>query len=217
MATPQSDMELAGVKALVVGMAKSGFAAVELLKQHGADVRATDLKPREKLPPIDVPFAQQTDEVFEGADLIVLSPDVPADLAPLDAARRRGAKVIGEIELAAPFLQGKIIGTTGSNGKTTTTSLIGHILRESGVPVQVGGNIGTPVAAMVASSRPDQWNVLELSSFQLETICRFHVDIALCLNVTQNHLDRHHTFPNYVNAKARLFETQQPGSHAVLN
>jgi len=210
-------MELAGIKALVVGMAKSGFAAVELLKQHGADVRATDLKPREKLPPIDVPFAQQSPEVFEGADLIVLSPDVPADLPALEAARRRGAKVIGEIELAAPFLEGKIIGTTGSNGKTTTTSLIGHILRESGVPVQVGGNIGTPVAAMVASSRPDQWNVLELSSFQLETICRFRADIALCLNVTQNHLDRHHTFANYTNAKARLFETQIPGSFAVLN
>jgi UDP-N-acetylmuramoylalanine--D-glutamate ligase len=210
-------MELGGVKALVVGMAKSGFAAVELLQQHGADVRATDLKPREKLPPIDVPFAQQSPAVFEGAELIVLSPDVPADLAPLEAARRRGATVIGEVELAAPFLKGRIIGTTGSNGKTTTTSLIGHILCESGVPVQVGGNIGTPVAAMVASSRPEQWNVLELSSFQLETICRFRADIALCLNVTQNHLDRHHTFANYVNAKARLFETQAPGSFAVLN
>src|ERR1051326_3816775 len=137
-------MELAGVKALVVGMAKSGFAAVDLLQRHGADVRATDLKSREKLPPVDVPFAQQTPEVFEGADLIVLSPDVPADLPPLHAARQRGARVIGEVELAAPFLQGKIIGTTGSNGKTTTTSLIGHILRESGIPVQVGGNIGTP-------------------------------------------------------------------------
>jgi UDP-N-acetylmuramoylalanine--D-glutamate ligase len=210
-------MELAGVKALVVGMAKSGFAAVALLKQHGADVRSTDLKPREKLPPIDVPFARQSPEVFAGADLIVLSPDVPTDLAPLAAARQRGANVIGEVELAAPFLQGKIIGTTGSNGKTTTTALIGHILRESGVPVQVGGNIGTPVAAMVASSRPEQWNVLELSSFQLETICRFRADIALCLNVTQNHLDRHHTLANYANAKARLFETQTPGSWAVLN
>ena len=210
-------MELAGIKALVVGMAKSGFAAVELLKKHGAEVRATDLKPREKLPPIDVPFAPQTPEVFEGCDLIVLSPDVPADLAPLEAARQRGVQVIGDIELAAPFLQGKIIGITGSNGKTTTTALTGHILRESGVPVEVGGNIGTPLAAMVESSRPEQWNVLELSSFQLETICRFRADIAVCLNVTQNHLDRHHTFANYANAKARLFETQAPGSFAVLN
>src|SRR5205085_3572066 len=98
-------MELTGVKALVVGMAKSGFAAVELLKEQGADVRATDLKARKKLPPIDVPFAQQTPEVFQGAELIVLSPDVPIDLPPLEAARQRGATVIGEVELAAPFLQ----------------------------------------------------------------------------------------------------------------
>jgi UDP-N-acetylmuramoylalanine--D-glutamate ligase len=210
-------IELAGVKALVVGMAKSGFAAVELLQQHGADVRATDLKPREKLPPIDVPFAQQSPAVFEGAELIVLSPDVPADLAPLEAARRRGATVIGEVELAAPFLKGRIIGTTGSNGKTTTTSLIGHILCESGVPVQVGGNIGTPVAAMVASSRPEQWNVLELSSFQLETVQTFRAHVAACLNITQNHLDRHYTLENYTGAKARMFEIQQPGDIAVLN
>jgi UDP-N-acetylmuramoylalanine--D-glutamate ligase len=142
---------------------------------------------------------------------------VPADLEPLETARRRGAHVVGEVELAAPFLQGKIIGITGSNGKTTTTSLAGHILRESGVPVQVGGNIGTPVTAMIASSRADQWNVLELSSFQLETISEFRADIAVCLNVTQNHLDRHHTFANYAAAKSRLFETQRPSAHAVLN
>src|SRR5215813_13978924 len=111
------DRTLAGVKALVVGMAKSGFAAVELLKKHGADVRATDLKPREKLPPIDVPFAPQSPEVFEGADLIVTSPDVPADLPALEAARQRGVEVIGDVELSAPFLQGKIIAITGSNGK----------------------------------------------------------------------------------------------------
>ena len=108
--------------------------------------------------------------MFERAELIVLSPDVPADLPRLRAARARGAKVIGEIELAAPFLKGRNIGITGTNGKTTTTCLIGHILRESGVPVQVGGNIGTPATAMIESSREDGWNVLELSSFQLETI-----------------------------------------------
>ena len=155
--------------------------------------------------------------MFEGADLIVLSPDVPADLPPLEAARRRGARVIGEVELAAPFLKGKTIGITGSNGKTTTTSLIGHILREAGLPVQVGGNIGTPVTAMVDTSRDDGWNVLELSSFQLETITEFRAHIGLALNVTQNHLDRHHTFENYAAAKGRLFETQQAGDFAVLN
>jgi UDP-N-acetylmuramoylalanine--D-glutamate ligase len=121
------------------------------------------------------------------------------------------------VELAAPYLKGHTIGITGSNGKTTTTSLTGHILRESGVTVQVGGNIGLPVTAMVETSRDDGWNVLELSSFQLETIGEFRAHIALALNVTQNHLDRHHTFENYAAAKGRLFETQRPGDIAVLN
>jgi UDP-N-acetylmuramoylalanine--D-glutamate ligase len=125
--------------------------------------------------------------------------------------------VIGEVELAAPYLRGPIIGITGSNGKTTTTSLVGHILRSSKTPVQVGGNIGTPVLAMTKTSRADQWNVLELSSFQLETIQSFRSDVGVCLNVTQNHLDRHHTFANYAAAKSNLFRTQKPGDFAVLN
>jgi UDP-N-acetylmuramoylalanine--D-glutamate ligase len=217
-------MQLNGTKTLVVGMKKSGMASVELLSRQGARVRATDLQPLDKLGEardlmgrLNIPFAQQTPEVFEGCDLIVLSPDVPADLPPLEEARRRGARVVGEVELAAPFLKGETIGITGSNGKTTTTSLIGHILRQAGVPVQVGGNIGTPVTAMVESSRPDAWNVLELSSFQLETISEFRAHIGLALNVTQNHLDRHHTFENYAAAKGRLFETQRAGDFAVLN
>jgi UDP-N-acetylmuramoylalanine--D-glutamate ligase len=111
--------------------------------------------------------------VFEACDLIVLSPDVPADLPPLEEARRRGVRVIGEVELAAPFLKGETIGITGSNGKTTTTSLVGHILRAAGVPVQVGGNIGTPVTAMVESSRADGWNVL--GAFQFSTRDHFRV------------------------------------------
>jgi UDP-N-acetylmuramoylalanine--D-glutamate ligase len=217
-------MELKATKALVVGMKKSGMAAAELLVREGAEVRATDLKPldqlagaRDLLARLNIPFARQAPEVFEGCDLIVLSPDVPADLPPLDAARRRGARVIGEVELAAPYLKGETIGITGSNGKTTTTSLIGHILREAGMPVQVGGNIGTPVIAMVDASREDGWNVLELSSFQLETISEFRAHIGLALNVTQNHLDRHHTFENYAAAKGRLFETMRSGDFAVLN
>jgi UDP-N-acetylmuramoylalanine--D-glutamate ligase len=205
-------------------MKRSGLAMAELLARHGAVVRATDLKPLDQLGDapnvlarLHIPFAQQAPEVFEGCDLIVLSPDVPADLPPLEEARKRGARVIGEVELAAPFLKGRNIGITGSNGKTTTTSLIGHILRESGVPVQVGGNIGVPVTAMVDSGRADGWNVLELSSFQLETIVDFRAHIALALNVTQNHLDRHHTFETYAAAKGRLFETQQAGDFAILN
>jgi UDP-N-acetylmuramoylalanine--D-glutamate ligase len=217
-------MQLNGTKALVVGMKKSGMASAELLARQGAVVRATDLKPleelgeaRELLERLGIPFAQQTPEVFEGCDLIVLSPDVPADLPPLVAARQRGVRVMGEVELAAPFLKGETIGITGSNGKTTTTSLVGHILRAAGVPVQVGGNIGTPVTAMVESSRADGWNVLEFSSFQLETISGFRAHIGLALNVTENHLDRHHTFQNYAAAKGRLFETQRSGDFAVLN
>jgi len=209
---------------LVVGMKRSGMASVALLARLGDSVRATDLKPLDQLPEarellarLGIPFAQQTGAVFEGCDRIVLSPDVPFDLPPLVAARNRGVPVIGEVELAAPFLKGRNIGVTGSNGKTTTTSLIGHILREAGVPVQVGGNIGVPVTAMVDTSRHDGWNVLELSSFQLETIVSFRAQIGLALNVTQNHLDRHHTFESYAAAKGRLFETQQAGDFAVLN
>ena len=212
------------LRALVVGMEKSGLASIQLLLRQGAVVRATDLKPLSQMPEaaatlerLGVPFAQQSDVVFEDCDLIVISPGVPADVVPLNAARARGVRVIGEVELAAPFLQGRTIGITGTNGKTTTTALAGHILRESGIAAQVGGNIGTPVTAMIESSRPDQWNVLELSSFQLETIAEFHADIAVALNVTQNHLDRHHTFGNYAAAKGRLFETQRAGAFAVLN
>ncbi|MGA2595115.1 MAG: UDP-N-acetylmuramoyl-L-alanine--D-glutamate ligase [Bryobacteraceae bacterium] len=212
------------LRALVVGLEKSGLASIQVLLQHGANVRATDVKPLAQMPEaaatlerLGVAFAQQSDAVFEGCELIVVSPGVPADLAPLGAARQRGVRVIGEVELAAPFLKGRTIGITGTNGKTTTTSLVGHILRESGIAVQVGGNIGTPVTAMIDSSRADQWNVLELSSFQLETIAEFHADIAVALNVTQNHLDRHHTFANYAAAKGRLFETQRSGAFAILN
>ncbi|HXI44379.1 MAG TPA: UDP-N-acetylmuramoyl-L-alanine--D-glutamate ligase [Bryobacteraceae bacterium] len=214
-------MKVKGANALVVGMAKSGMASVELLRKHGAHVRATDLNPPPGVLPalekLGVSFAPQSGDVFQGANLIVLSPGVPADLDALEAARQRGATVIGEVELAGYFLEGPVIGITGSNGKTTTTALVGHILRESGIPSQVGGNIGTPVTAMIDSSRPQQWNVLELSSFQLESICHFRAKIGVALNVTPDHLDRHHTFERYAAAKARLFETQEPGDFAVLN
>jgi UDP-N-acetylmuramoylalanine--D-glutamate ligase len=215
---------LSGAKVLVVGLKKSGMASAELLLRHGAVVSLTDLKGLDELPGGDefvsrlgLSFRQQSAETFEGYDLIVLSPDVPADLPQLAAARAHGTQVIGEVELAAPFLQGRTIGITGSNGKTTTTSLIGHILQHAGLAVQVGGNIGTPVTAMVETSRPDGWNVLELSSFQLETIVEFRAHIGLALNVTQNHLDRHHTFERYAAAKGRLFETMHAGDIAILN
>jgi len=214
----------AGARVLVVGMKKSGLASAQLLAGFGARVRATDLKPLDRLgeagavlAALAIPFELQAPSTFEDADAIVISPDVPADLAPLEAARDRGIAVIGDVELAAEFLQGRTIGVTGTNGKTTTTSLIGHILRAAGLTTQVGGNIGIAVTAMVAASREDGWNVIELSSFQLETIRDFHAHIGLALNVTENHLDRHHTFENYQAAKAHLFRNMTAGDFAILN
>jgi UDP-N-acetylmuramoylalanine--D-glutamate ligase len=208
-------MKLDGTRVVVVGMARSGVAALRLLQQKGALVRAVDEKPMGEV--LGVTVEPQTEAAFRDADLVVISPGVPADLDLLEKARERGVAVIGELELAAPFLKGGNIGVTGTNGKTTTTALVGHILKESGIACQVGGNIGTPPAAMVETSRDGQWNVLELSSFQLETIRTFHAPIAACLNITQNHLDRHHTFENYVHAKARLFEMQEHNDAAILN
>ena len=180
-------MNVAGANVLVVGMAKSGVAAAELLAGHGAHVHATDSRPLTELGDtasalerIGAGFSLQTPALFEGRDLIVISPGVPADIPELVDARKRGIPVIGELELASWYLQGRSIGITGANGKTTTTALIGHILRECGIPGQVGGNIGTAPAAMVADSRPEQWNVLELSSFQLETIDTFRAKIGAC-------------------------------------
>ena len=201
------------MKALVLGMEKSGRAAAEFLRARGADVTTSDIKP------LDLPgFRLQSEEIFDDAwDQIVPSPGVPLDLPGLMRARARGVRVVGEVELAAHALRGPVIGITGSNGKTTTTSLVAHVLKNAGVPCQVGGNIGTPVIAMTATSRTDQWNVLELSSFQLETVREFHTDVAVCLNITQNHLDRHHTMEQYADAKGNLFRAQREGDHSVLN
>jgi len=196
-------------------MGLSGVAAVKLLRRKGALVRAVDEKPTGEIEGVKI--EPQSEAAFRDAELVVISPGVPADLDLLAPVRARSVPVIGELELAAPYLEGRNIGITGSNGKTTTTALVGHILRESGIACQVGGNIGAAPAGMVETSRPDQWNVLELSSFQLETIETFRAPIAACLNVTQNHLDRHHNFESYANAKARLFETQEPEDLAVLN
>ena len=207
--------QLAGKRVVVVGMGLSGAAAVKLLRSKGAMVRAVDQKQRGDVEGVSI--EPQDEAAFRDAELVVISPGVPADLDVFAPVRARGVAVIGELELAAPYLEGPTIGITGTNGKTTTTALTGHILRESGIACQVGGNIGTAPAGMVETSRADQWNVLELSSFQLETIETFHAGIAACLNVTQNHLDRHHSFENYANAKARLFETQRAGDWAVLN
>ena len=209
-------MKLEGATVVVVGMARSGLAAMGLLVDRGARVIAVD-KDAARLMHLHVLVQPQTADAFRKADLVVLSPGVPADLEELQEARKRGVPVIGDLELASWFLCGDIAGITGSNGKTTTTALAGHILKESGIPVQVGGNIGTPPASMVKTSRAGQWNVLELSSFQLETIGSFHARIGAVLNVTPDHLDRHHSMEKYVAAKGRLFENQTARDYAVLN
>jgi len=214
--------DFAGKDILVIGTKRSGMAAIELLRKHGARVRAMDSSPltpeeQARFAEMGVPVTPQEPEHIGAASLIVLSPAVPYDLPMLIAARERGIPTIGEVELSSYFLRGPVLGITGSNGKTTTTALTGHLLKECGVACQVGGNIGTAVTSLIDSSSAKQWNVLELSSFQLESIGHFRAQIGACLNVTPDHLDRHHTFEIYANAKARLFETQQAGDFAVLN
>ena len=213
---------LSGKDVLVIGTKRSGIAAIRLLEGEGAHVRAMDAQipgteEQAVLDQLGVPVVLQNEKNVGEPGTIVISPAVPFDLPMLQAARTRGIPVIGEVELASHFLKGPVIGITGSNGKTTTTALTGHILKECGIDCQVGGNIGTAAASMVATSADDRWNVLELSSFQLETISQFHARIAACLNLTPDHLDRHYTMEKYVDAKARLFETQRSGDQAVLN
>jgi UDP-N-acetylmuramoylalanine--D-glutamate ligase len=215
-------MVLRGKEVLVIGTKRSGLAAIRLLLREGARVRAMDAHIPSKeesliFAELDVPVLLQEEKNLGEAGMIVISPAVPFDLPMLEAARASGIPVIGEVELASHFLKGPVIGITGSNGKTTTTALAGHVLMECGIACQVGGNIGTAVTSMVETSADDRWNVLELSSFQLETISRFHARIGACLNLSPDHLDRHHTMENYVDAKARLLETQRPGDQAVLN
>src|SRR5581483_3647548 len=131
--------------------------------------------------------------------------------------RNCGLPIIGELELAARFLKGRTLAITGSNGKTTTTSLVGEILKEAGLPTLVGGNIGVPVVALIDESTDETWSVLEVSSFQLESTREFHPAIAVILNITPDHLDRHGTFENYAMAKERIFAEQTAGDHLVLN
>ncbi|MGB7865181.1 MAG: UDP-N-acetylmuramoyl-L-alanine--D-glutamate ligase, partial [Candidatus Sulfotelmatobacter sp.] len=157
------------------------------------------------------------ERTFRGQDLIVVSPGVPVDAPLLVQARALGEPVIGEIELAAQFLPGPIVAITGSNGKTTTTSLTGEILTAGGLPTLVGGNIGTPAISLAERAKAETVIVLEVSSFQLETIEAFRPKVAVVLNVTPDHLDRHRTLETYVNAKARIFENQRGEDFAVLN
>jgi UDP-N-acetylmuramoylalanine--D-glutamate ligase len=219
-------MELNGKRVLVVGLGKSGVASALFMKAHGARVTVSDTKSgdelRNEIPVlldngITVETGGHGDRTFRGQDLIVVSPGVPVDAPPLVQARSLGETVIGEVELAAQFLPGPIVAITGSNGKTTTTTLTGEILTAAGFPALVGGNIGTPAISLAERAKPGTPIVLEISSFQLETIQSFRPKVAVVLNVTPDHLDRHHTFEIYAEAKARIFENQQPEDRAVLN
>jgi len=219
-------MDLANKRVLVVGLGKSGVASALFLKKHGARVTVSDAKPEDQLRSeipllldhgITVETGGHGDRTFRGQDLIVVSPGVPVDAPHLVQARALGEPVIGEIELAAQFLPGPIVAITGSNGKTTTTTLVGEILGAGGLPTVVGGNIGTPAISLVERATANTWAVLEVSSFQLETVQTFRPRIAVILNITPDHLDRHRTFEAYAGAKARIFENQQSDDFAVLN
>jgi UDP-N-acetylmuramoylalanine--D-glutamate ligase len=157
------------------------------------------------------------ESLFVNADLIVVSPGVPSDLAPLDSARSAGVEIISEPELAGRFLRGRMIGVTGSNGKTTVTMLIGELMRAAGAEVIVGGNIGTPLTSLIEKSTDNTWTVAELSSFQLEMIDSLRVHVAVVTNITPDHLDRHGSFENYMRAKHRIFLNQTEGDWTVLN
>ncbi|HUO26495.1 MAG TPA: UDP-N-acetylmuramoyl-L-alanine--D-glutamate ligase [Candidatus Aquilonibacter sp.] len=219
-------MELKDKRVLVVGLGKSGVASALFLKAHGARVTASDTKSgdelRNEIPVlldhgITVETGGHGERTFRGQDLIVVSPGVPVDAPLLVQARALGEPVIGEIELAAQFLPGPIVAITGSNGKTTTTTLAGEIMTAGGLPTLVGGNIGTPAISLAERANRETVIVLEVSSFQLETIQTFHPKVAVVLNVTPDHLDRHRSFDVYVNAKARIFENQRGDDFAVLN
>ncbi|HTT22217.1 MAG TPA: UDP-N-acetylmuramoyl-L-alanine--D-glutamate ligase [Candidatus Sulfotelmatobacter sp.] len=219
-------MELNGKRALVVGLGKSGVASALFMKAHGARVTVSDTKSgdelRNEIPVlldhgITVETGGHGERTFRGQDLIVVSPGVPVDAPPLVQARSLGETVIGEVELAAQFLPGPVVAITGSNGKTTTTTLTGEIVAASGLPVLVGGNIGTPAISLAERAKPETIIVLEISSFQLETIQTFRPRVAVVLNVTPDHLDRHRTFEIYTDAKSRIFENQQGSDFAALN
>jgi UDP-N-acetylmuramoylalanine--D-glutamate ligase len=219
-------MDLKNKRVLVVGLGKSGVASALFLQARGARVTVSDAKPQEQLGQeipvlLDHGIAVETgghgERTFRGQDFIVVSPGVPVDSPPLVQARALGESVIGEIELASRFLPKTIVAITGSNGKTTTTTLGGEIVAAGGFPVVVGGNIGTPAISLVERTTADTVVVLEVSSFQLETIETFRPKIAVVLNITPDHLDRHRTFAAYADAKARIFENQQADDFAVLN
>ncbi len=209
----------------VVGAARSGVAAALLLADRGARVTLTDARPEldaaiaDELRKAGVALELGSHELssFVSADLIVVSPGVPLEQPPMVAARKARVPVIGEIELASRWLAGRIVAITGTKGKSTTTTLTGRMFAAGGLKAVIGGNIGTPLSSQVASSTPDTVHIVEVSSFQLETIETFHPWIAVLLNLSSDHLDRHGSMEDYAAAKARIFENQTEDDYAVIN
>ena len=219
-------MELKNKRVLVVGIGKSGISAAMFLRGLGARVTVSDTRSAvalaEQIPALlDVGIMVESGGhgllTFRRQDLIVISPGVSLDTPEIKQVISYGLPVIGELELASRFLKGGVVAITGSNGKTTTTSLIGKIFADSGLPTQVGGNIGLPVIELIAESSDGSVNVLEVSSFQLETTEQFHPRIAIILNITPDHLDRHGSFEKYVDAKEKIFANQTSADALVLN
>ncbi len=219
-------MDLEGKNVLVVGLGRSGVGAARLCAGRGAAVTATDNRPAEAIPGA-VEALQDScllelgghDEAsFRGADLLVLSPGVP-DIPPLRAARAAGVTIIGELELSYRMVQAPVIAVTGTNGKSTTTSLLGAMVAASGRPTFTGGNLGAPLCEAVdtPAAGPGGAMVVEVSSFQLETVRRFHARVAMLLNLSEDHLDRYPDYDAYVAAKARIFERQTVSDFAVVN
>ena len=214
-----------GQRVVVVGAARSGIAAAELLASRGADVILTDLRPALE-PEHDIKLREagvqlelggHRADTLRGADLIVLSPGVSPAQPDVAAARAADIPVIGELELASRWLKGRIVAVTGTKGKSTTTTLIGRMLEAAGMQVLVGGNIGVPLSSQVARSRPDIIHVVEASSFQLEMTEQFRPEIAVLLNFSPDHLDRHATVEEYAEAKQRIFANQREQNWAVIN
>jgi len=216
---------LEGKRVLVVGLARTGIGVVRFLAEHRAGVMVTDIQAADELRPylseitglnVGTELGEHRIETFLNSDLIVVSPGIPLSIEPIAAAREKGIEVISEIELACRFIRDPIIGVTGTNGKTTTTILLGDVLKVSGKKVFVGGNVGNPLIDCAGRGKWD-YVVAEISSFQLEGIHEFRPHIALMLNITEDHLDRYPHYEEYTEAKFRIFLNQRSSDFAVLN
>jgi len=219
-------VELAQKNILVVGLGKSGQAAARFAARQKAHVTVTDLNAADQLTEflpgledrgIHLVLGEHPVEIFKQAALIVVSPGVPHTIAPLELARQAGVPVLGELEFAARFVREPVVAITGTNGKTTTTALVGDMLEHSGKRVFVGGNIGNPLIDYVAGGGGADLVVLEVSSFQLDTASTFHANVAVLLNISADHLDRYDDFAAYVRSKGRIFQNQVKADTAVIN